>query len=212
LSHGQKKTRKIAVVNPKGGCGKTTIATSLAAWLAYEAEVALADLDVQQSSAEWHSLRLPDNPAIELIKVKRWPPTAPDHTDYLIIDSPAAINERELLRLLAYCDKIIVPLLPSPIDMRSGWRYLDQLFRLRKTSRSKCEIGLIANRVKSWTIIYRELIGFIDQFKAPFVGHLRESVNYIRAMEAGLGVAELPYYQCHQDWSEWHPLVDWVKH
>ncbi|MBU1189298.1 MAG: ParA family protein [Gammaproteobacteria bacterium] len=205
-------TRKIAVVNPKGGCGKTTIATSLAAWLAYEADVALADLDVQQSSAEWHSLRLADNPYIELLAARRWPPAVPAHCDYLIIDSPAAINARELERLLAYCDKIIVPLLPSPIDMRSGWRYLDQLFRLRKASRSQCEIGLIANRVKSWTIIYRELIGFIDQFKAPFVGHLRESVNYIRAMEAGLGVAELPYYQCRQDWSEWHPLVDWVKH
>jgi chromosome partitioning protein len=206
-----RRERRIAVVNPKGGCGKTTIATSLAAWLAYEDEVALADMDVQQSAAEWHALRLPENAPVTLVPARRWPPAVAAGTRYLVIDSPAAIRERDLAKLLEHCDKLIVPLLPSPIDMRTGWRYLDGLFRLRRELGSRCQIGLVANRVKHWTLIYRELVGFIDQFRAPFVGHLRESVNYIRAMEAGLGVAELPYHQCRRDWEEWQPLVDWVK-
>ncbi len=206
-----KAANTIAVVNSKGGCGKTTIATSLAAWLAYEHSVALADLDLQRSASDWLALRLPDNPVIHSARVGKWPPKPPRDVDYLIIDAPAGISEKKLLELLTHSDKILVPLLPSPIDMRAGWRFLDELFKLRKASKSRCQIGLVANRAKTWTIIYRELTGFIDQFKAPYVAHLRESINYIRAAEAGLGVAELPYYKCRQDWSEWYPLVDWVK-
>lgn len=204
-----KKT--IAVVNPKGGCGKTTISTSLAAWLAYDYEVALADLDLQRSATDWLQMRLPDNPTIYPATVGRWPPRPPTDVDYLVIDAPAGITEKKLIQLLTMSNKILVPLLPSPIDMRTGWRFLEQLFQLRKQCKSRCKIGLVANRAKTWTLIYRELTGFMDQIKAPFVAHLRESVNYIRAAEVGLGVAELPYYKSQKDWEQWEPLIEWVK-
>ncbi len=204
-------TRTIAVVNPKGGCGKTTIATSMAAWLAYGNSVALLDMDLQQSASDWLQLRLPDNPVIHPARGKPWPPSAPVETDYLIIDAPAGISGNQLEKILAISDRLLVPLLPSPIDMRTGWRFLDNLFRQRKAGGHRCQIGLVANRAKTWTLIYRELTGFIDQFKAPFVTHLRESINYIRAAETGLGVAELPYYQCRRDWQEWEPLIQWVS-
>ncbi len=204
-------TKIIAVVNPKGGCGKTTIATSLAAWLAYEHSVALVDMDLQQSASDWLQLRIADNPQVHQARSKPWPPEAAVDVEYLVIDAPAGINGQQLTRLLTFSDKFLVPLLPSPIDMRAGWRFLDELLKLRRDQRANCQIGLVANRVKTWTLIYRELTGFIGQFKAPFVTHLRESVNYIRAAEAGLGVAELPYYQCQRDWQEWEPLIAWVK-
>lgn len=204
-----KKT--IAVVNPKGGCGKTTIATSLAAWLAYEHSVALADLDLQRSASDWLEMRLPGNPTVHPAPAGKWPPRPVTDVDYLIIDAPAGISGKKLTQLLSDSHTIIVPLLPSPIDMRAGWRFLDELYKQRKACGSRCRIGLVANRVKTWTLIYRELTGFIDQFRAPFVAHLRESVNYIRAAEAGLGVAELPYYQSKKDWGEWEPLIKWVK-
>lgn len=206
-----RRMKTIAIVNAKGGCGKTTIATSMAAWLAYEHQVGLLDLDRQKSATDWLHMRLPDNPVIHSIPPTPWPPKTPKEMEYLIIDAPAGIANAQLNKLLASCTKIVVPILPSPIDMRASWRFLDNLFALREASKSKCEIGLIANRVKTWTIIYRELTGFVGQFRAPYVGHLRESINYIRAAEAGLGVAELPYYQSQRDWGEWQPLIDWVN-
>lgn len=206
--------QQIAVINPKGGCGKTTLSTSLAAWLVYEAEVGLIDLDRQQSSAEWLSIRSADNPTIALHTERQLSSRSSQlkDLDYLIIDAPAGINGRSLERLIQRSDKIMVPLLPSPIDMRVGWHFLHALFETRKSLGSKVEIGLIANRVRQHTLMYRELTGFIDQFRAPFVGRLRDSVNYMRAMEVGLGVTELPAYQCRLDTEQWQPLVDWVKH
>ena len=203
----------IAVVNPKGGCGKTTLSTSLAAWLVYEAEVGMIDMDVQQSSAEWLAFRSVHNPQIMLHTLRALNNQSEmlNKFDYLIVDAPAGIQDKTLQKLLRQCDKLLVPLLPSPIDMRAGWQFLQNLFELKKNLKSQTKIGLIANRTRQHTLMYRELTGFIEQFRAPFVGHLRDSVNYMRAMEVGLGVTELPPYQCRVDIEQWQPVIDCVK-
>lgn len=204
--------RTITVLNPKGGCGKTTIATCLASHLSWDGyQVALADLDPQQSTTDWASLRTETYPEIELIPYGADKIRASRGTDIMVIDSPAGIHGAELRQLVRRSQTLLVPIMPSPIDMRASWRFLETLFELATVQKGAVKIGLVANRVKENTIIYRELNGFLGNYKAPYVAHLRASMNYVRAAEKGLGVADLPRYLAARDWEEWKPLMRWVE-
>lgn len=204
--------RTITVLNPKGGCGKTTIATCLASAMAWEGyTVTLADLDPQQSATDWLALRPEGYPEVYGVDGSNGQYAARKGSDMLIIDSPAATHGHELAGLIRKSDTLVVPLQPSPIDMRAGYRFLQHLFELKTIAQGKTKIGLVANRVKERTLVYKELTGFLGKYKAPFVAHLRASMNYVRASEKGLGVADLPQYLAWRDWEEWDPLVRWIK-
>jgi len=204
--------RTITVLNPKGGCGKTTIATCLASHLSWDGyQVALADLDPQQSTTDWAELRPESCPEIELIPFGAKTIRASRGTDLMVIDSPAGIHGAELHQLVRRSQTLLVPIMPSPIDMRASWRFLENLFGLAAVQKGSVIVGLVANRVKENTIIYRELNGFLGQYRAPYVAHLRASMNYVRAAEKGLGVADLPRYLAARDWEEWKPLMRWVE-
>ncbi len=204
--------RTIAVINAKGGCGKTTVSTNLAAALAWEGHyVALGDLDPQQSSADWGALRPEEYPEITSINSADGPVRAPAGTEYLILDSPAGIHGPELGQLVRRSETILIPLLPSFVDMRAAHRFLGHLFSLKPVSEGQAKVGLIANRVKPHTIIYRELRGFLGSYSAPVIGQLRDSMNYVRAFERGLSVSDFPPYLAQQDWDEWDTILGWIK-
>lgn len=209
--------RSIAVINPKGGSGKTTIATCLAAHLCFEGfQPALLDLDPQCSASDWLAQRPADLTAVAtaraiskngvLKKVR-----LPKGCDALIIDTPAGLAEDNLKLVLKQAQSIIIPLVPSPIDMRAAWRFLQQLVAMKAIVKEKSKVALVANRCKTRTMIFRELTGFMDGYRFPVVARLRETQNYIRAAEAGMGVSELPSWQAWQDWEEWEPLMHWLK-
>ncbi len=204
--------RTIAVLNPKGGCGKTTVATSLASALAWEGHaVTLGDLDPQQSATDWLGLRPEDYPAIVGVSAHDGPLRAPVDTDILILDCPAGIAGQALGNVVRRADTLLVPVLPSPVDMRAGWRFLNHLIELKPVRERHVTVGLIANRVRPHTIIYRELTGFLDGFRLPVVGQLRDSMNYVRAFERGLAVSDLPQYLAWQDWEEWEQILSWLR-
>ncbi|NKI36095.1 ParA family protein [Wenzhouxiangella sp. XN79A] len=203
--------RTIAVLNAKGGCGKTTIATNLAVALAWEGHrVALGDLDPQQSSADWSATRPEDYPEIVSLNAAEGPVRAPSGTDFLILDSPAGIHGPEMGNLVRRAQTVLIPVLPSYIDMNAAHRFLGHLFSLKPIAEGEAKVGLIANRVKPHTIIYRELKGFLEHYKAPVVGRLRDSMNYVRAFESGLSVNDLPAYMAEHDWEEWETIVHWI--
>ncbi len=203
--------RTIAVLNAKGGCGKTTIATSLASALAWEGHaVALADMDPQQSTSDWLSHRPEDYPALEGI-ASGTSARAPDGVDTLIIDTPAGLAGNELEQIIKRAQTVLVPVLPSPVDMRAAWRFLSHLQEIRAVRNRDTAVGLIANRVRPHTIVYRELTGFLDGFRVPVVGQLRDSMNYVRSFEKGLAVADLPPYLAWQDWEEWETVLAWIR-
>lgn len=209
--------RTIAIANPKGGSGKTTIATCLASHLCYEGfQVALADLDPQRSSEDWLSIRPSTYPPIHnivapegLIDKKQLKP--PKGTDILVLDTQAGIAGTELKQTLKVADTVIIPIIPSPIDMRAAWRFLQNLVSMKQVMKSRVKTALVANRCRKRTLIYKELTGFLDASRFPFIARLRETQNYIKAAESGLGIADLPAWQAWQDWEEWEPLLHWVK-
>jgi chromosome partitioning protein len=203
--------RTIVVMNAKGGCGKTTIATSLASALAWEGyTVGLCDLDPQCSASDWLAEREEDYPEITPVSGARGL-KAPSGTDVLVIDTPAGVYGAELSKLLSKAETAIMPILPSPIDMAAAWRFLEKTLTLKPIAQKKTKLGLVANRVKPNTIVYRELTGFMDDYRVPVIGQLRDSMNYVRAFERGLGVCDLPEYLAGEDWMQWNEIVRWVK-
>jgi chromosome partitioning protein len=203
--------RTIAVINAKGGSGKTTVATGLASALAWEGHsVGLADLDPQCSSSDWLAEREEDYPEITPVDTQRGL-RAPAGVDIMVVDTPAGVYGQDLSKILNKAQTAVMPILPSPVDMAAAWRFLEQTLALKPIQSKRTKLGLIANRVKPHTIVYRELTGFLDDYRVPVVGQLRDSMNYVRAYERGLGVTDLPEYLAGEDWAQWDEIVRWVR-
>lgn len=205
--------RHIMVLNSKGGCGKSTLATNLASYYAtQEQKVALVDYDPQGSSMEWLSRRPEDRPAISGIAAfQDGLRGLPRNADIAIIDAPARTHGKELTDLLKHAETVIVPVLPSTIDIEASGRFLDELLETGKVARKEIKVGVVANRVREYTLIADELDEYLEKLKLPYITRLREAQNYIRAYTRGLGVFELPEYLAWPDWEQWQPLIDWLN-
>jgi chromosome partitioning protein len=204
--------RTILVTNAKGGCGKSTIATSLAAWYASEGYVtALADYDPQGSSLDWLEERPEDYAAIKGLRgFEEGLSGLPRNCEYLVIDAPARTMGKELTTLLRRAESVIVPVLPSPIDMKAGATFIAELLGTRKVTEKQARVAVVANRVRENTLIYEELDEYLEQLRVPYVAALREAQNYIRGYQRGLGIHELPPYLAWPDWEQWEPLLEWL--
>jgi chromosome partitioning protein len=204
--------RHIMVMNAKGGCGKSTLATNLASFYANAGwDVALADYDPQRSSLDWLDRRPEDRAKIVGVAgfedgLRRVPRSA----DIVIIDAPARSHGAELTSLVKHAETIIVPVLPSTIDMQASDRFIAELQHVGKVERKQAKIGVVANRVREYTLIFEELDEYLEKLKVPYLTSLREAQNYIRAYTRGLGIYELPEYLAWPDWEQWDPLIEWV--
>ena len=206
--------RHIMVMNAKGGCGKSTLATNIAAYFAAEEgmSVALADYDPQRSSLDWIERRPDNRPQIVGLNafdegLKR----APRSADVLVIDAPARSHGAELTNLVKHAETIVVPVLPSTIDMQASGRFIKELKEVGKVERKQAKIAVVANRVREYTLIFEELDEFLAKQRIPYLTALREAQNYVRAYTRGLGVHELPEYLAWPDWEQWDPLTKWLR-
>lgn len=205
--------RHILVMNAKGGCGKSTIATNLAAYCADEGyNTTLADFDPQQTSLDWLSIRPEDRaPITGVAGFEDGLKHVPRKTDYLIIDAPARSHGKEIGELVRRAETIIIPVLPSPIDMAATSRFAEELRETKRIQKKQAKIGLVANRVRENTKIYGELSDYLGAMKnMKFITVLREAQNYNRAFSKGIGIHELPEYMAWQDWNRWEPMLDWI--
>jgi chromosome partitioning protein len=201
------------VMNAKGGCGKSTLATNIASYFADEGYgVALADYDPQRSSIDWLERRPSNRP--EIVGVKAYDDGlkhAPRSVDFVVIDAPARSHGKELTHLVRHAETIIVPVLPSTIDMQASDRFIKELKAVGKVERKEAKIGVVANRVREYTLIFEELDEHLTSARVPYLAALREAQNYIRAYTRGLGIFELPEYLAWPDWDQWEPLTKWLR-
>ena len=204
--------RHIMVMNAKGGCGKSTIATNVATWFASEgSKTVLADYDPQRTSLDWLASRPEDRPVIGGVAAySEGLRSVPRDTQVLIIDAPARTHGSEMNELVRRAETIIVPVLASPIDMKAAGHFLKELLDLGKVQREQARLAVVANRVRENTLIFDELEQYLGSLKVPYVTALRQSSNYLRAFDRGLGVFELPEYLASVDWEQWAPLTKWL--
>ncbi len=204
--------RHIMVLNAKGGCGKSTIATNLASYYAtQEKKVALADYDPQRSGLDWLAKRPEDRPAIMGVEsYKHGLRNVPRSAEVLIIDAPARVHGPELTEMVRHAETIIVPVLPSTIDIQAASKFLEDLAEVGRVERKEVKIAVVGNRVRDNTLIAEELEEYLEGLRTPYVAKLREAQNYVRAYTRGLGVFELPEYLAWPDWEQWEPLLEWL--
>lgn len=205
--------RTILVMNSKGGSGKTTIATNLASYLATQKKkVVLMDYDPQASSMSWLAARSAARPPIQGIAAYKKAVKRPSRSsDYVIIDAPAALHGGALSKMVRKAQTILIPVLPSPIDMRAAIDFMADIKKSAPVQHKKAKLALVANRSRDYTNIYWELDDFLSHQRVPFLTMLRDSQNYIRAAERGLGIFEMGPAATDLDREQWQPVVKWVK-
>ena len=205
--------RHIMVLNAKGGCGKSTLATNLASYYASEGyAVALADYDPQRSSLDWVERR-PENrpPVIGLAGYEDGLRRLPRTADFLIIDAPSRSHGTELADLVKHAETIILPVLPSTIDMQATTKFLQELKAVGRIDRKQAKLGVVANRVRENTLIFDELDEYLTTARVPYITALRDAQNYVRAYTRGLGIFDLPDYLAWPDVEQWDPLLKWLR-
>jgi len=205
--------RSIMVLNAKGGSGKSTIATNLASHYANEGHrVMLVDFDPQHSSLDWLEARPAGHPGIIGHDASDGSFRTPRNADYIIYDTPAGLRGKALSNMLRRAQSVIVPILPSPIDMRAATPFIREILDNGRVSRKETRVALIANRCRENTNVYHQLEDYLTRVrKAPFISVLRETQNYNRAAEQGLGIFELAPYLVNRDLELWQPVLDWLK-
>jgi len=212
--------KRIVVINTKGGCGKTTVSTNLASYYAAKGvSTALYDYDPQGSSMRWLKLRGDDMPDIYGVVAHKnsakavtmsWQLRLPAETQRLIIDTPPGLKGPDLKEQLKGADKIIIPVLPSPLDIFATADFIRDLLLDVKVRLNQTGIGIIANRVKKNTIAFQSLDRFLDSLNIPVVARLRDSQNYLRATQEGVGVHELKGKNVYLDKMHWKGVVEWL--
>lgn len=204
--------RSIMVLNAKGGSGKSTLATNLASYYATKGnKVMLVDIDPQHSSLDWLKERPSGRPGITGVDGSAATVRTPRSIDYVIYDTPAAVRGKDLTALVRRAQSIIIPILPSPIDMRAATEFIREILNNGRVARKETRIALVANRCRENTNVFHQLDEYLKKVrKAPFISVLRESQNYNRASERGLGIFELAPYLISRDLEQWDPVIKWL--
>jgi chromosome partitioning protein len=212
--------QRIVVLNPKGGSGKTTIATNLAACLAVTGErPTLMDLDNQGSSTRWLRKRPGEALPIHGIAAferaatvtRSWQTRIPAECRAVIVDTPAAVEPHAMPELTRGADAVLVPVMPSEIDIHATAKCIADLLLVARIRRSERRIGIIANRVRSNTRVSQSLTRFLRSLDIPLIATLRDAQVYVRSAEVGLGVFEMPRWQVQQDWPQWQQVLAWLE-
>jgi chromosome partitioning protein len=211
--------QRIVVLNPKGGSGKTTIAINLAACYAANGDrPALMDLDPQASSTRWLRKRPGEAAPIHGIAAfersasvtRSWQTRIPAACRVVVVDTPAAIDPLALPDLTRGADAVLVPVMPSEIDIHATAKCIADLLLVAKIRRSQKRIGIIANRVRGNTRVSQSLTRFLKSLDIPLIATLRDTQSYVRSAEIGLGVYEMPRWQVQQDLPQWREMLAWL--
>lgn len=201
----------VLVANPKGGVGKSTLATNVAGYFASGGHpVMLGDIDRQQSSKLWLGLRPPVARGI-----RTWDATAdgdvvrpPRGTTHAVIDTPAGLHGSRFKDVVALADKVLVPLQPSIFDIYATRDFLDRLLSHRRVD--KTQVALVGMRVDARTLAADRLREFVAGLEVPVLGELRDTQNYVQLAARGLTLFDIAPGRVQRDLEQWAPICRWL--
>jgi chromosome partitioning protein len=213
------RLNRILVLNPKGGCGKSTLVTNIAVAYAQRGpQPAVMDFDPQGSTMAWLDRRPADVPAIHGIAAykksmqatRSWQLRVPEDTVKLIVDSPAGITHDDLRELTRDATSILVPVLPSSMDIHAVSRCIADLLLVAKVNRNEGKLAVVANRTRKRTKSFARLMRFLDSLGIPIIAVLRDSQNFVHAAENGIGMHEMQPSRVRQDVAQIDRIVGWL--
>jgi chromosome partitioning protein len=200
----------VVIANPKGGAGKSTLATNVAGYFASQGHaVMLGDADRQQSSRLWLSLR-----PLAARPISTWEVNAdlivkpPKGTTHVVLDTPAGMHGRRFNDVIKLADKVVVPLQPSVFDIFATRAFLDQLAEHRHAG--KLQVGIVGMRVDSRTIAADKLREFVDSLGLPVLGYVRDTQNYIHLTARGLTLFDVVPSRVEKDLAQWQGICKWL--
>jgi len=208
---------KIIVLNTKGGCGKTTLATNLASFYALRGPPpTLIDYDPHGFAMRWLDKRSTDRPLIR--GVAAFEELGPDQaalqihpdTRVVISDLPASIPLNDLYHHTHDADSILIPVLPSEIDIFSASRFIAELMLDVALDRRDQKLAIVANRVRQNTRSWLRLTRFLTSLKIPMIAALRDTQNYVHAAAQGIGIFEMPAYRVRKDVEPMGAITNWL--
>ncbi len=212
---------RIVVMNAKGGCGKTTVATNLASYCAARGvAAALFDYDPQASSSFWLKTRPHELPAIHGVAAyqppqqgvtRAWQLRVPDTTRFVITDTPAGYWGLDIEDRVAESDVILIPVLPSAIDIRSTADFIRDVLLIGKARARNKQLAIVVNRARLRTKALEKLERFIYSLDIPVIGQIRDTQLYVHAAEKGAGVHELGERAAQQDAQSWERILTWLQ-
>lgn len=200
----------VVVANPKGGVGKSTVATNIAGYFASRGHnVMLGDADRQQSTRLWLRLRPPEARAISSWEVGAGQVARPPKgTTHVVLDTPAGLQGKLLRDVLNIADKVVVPLQPSIFDIYATRSFLDELAQHRKAGRT--QVGIIGTRVDARTIAADKLQEFVEGLGLPVLGFLRPTQNYVHLAARGLTLSDVAPGKVERDLEQWQGICRWL--
>ena len=210
---------KIVVLNPKGGSGKTTLATNLASYYARRGPPpTLMDCDSQGYSMRWLDKRSSDRPTIhgvaaykhDVLTNGRLQPEIGPGSNELIVDLPAALPHDQLYEQTYDAHSILIPVLPSAIDIYSASRFIAELLLIAQIDRRDRQLAIIANRTRQNTKSFHMLTRFLTSLRIPLIAQFRDSQNFVTAAAEGIGICEMPSHKVKKDIEQLGSLVDWL--
>lgn len=219
---GADNLHKIVVLNPKGGCGKTTLATNLASLYAQRGPPpTLIDFDPQGFCSGWLEKRPAARPAVRGIQAEieaaedaagaaRAEAEVQADSSIVIIDLPAAIPHERLHAYTYMADSVLLPIVPSEIDIYSATRFIAELLLDVQLDRREQKLAIVANRIRSRTKSYRILMRFLNSLRIPVIAELRDSQNFVQAAAAGIGICEMPPYRVQDDLAQIRAIAAWL--
>jgi chromosome partitioning protein len=211
---------RILVANSKGGCGKTTVTSTLAGFYARSGKrTTLVDCDPQGSSLAWSSQRsarlapvhalASNDPAYGLNA--GWLLRIPATTEVLLIDTPAGLRAHELERFARNTDVILVPVVPSPIDLRATLVFIDMVRKLQEVRSGRLRVALVANRLRERTNSAKQLDSTLERLTQAAMIRIRDSQAYVGLADSGQCIFDDDSSTSRGHREDWLPLLQWLE-